>query len=161
MLIKTLTMLTMLTLVGCGGSGGDSDTPPLPETEVQTESEAEINVEAAPLLMSELFADPGFMFTSKSTVVVDLDLAAVLDAHNQTGNRAYVSIYPQYQQLPSMDYYPDTSSRILAGEVNNGVFKSEFINVNNAAVYLIEIWFYNGAPPIQQEKLLADNLLTW
>ena len=78
-----------------------------------------------------------------------------------TFQRAYVSIYRKYQLLDSGRYYPDSTSRVIAGALQNGIFKQSFIGFNNQQKYLIEICFYDARVPIQRELLLKNNHLIW
>ena len=90
-----------------------------------------------------------------------IDLRDLLDLNSQTGLRAYVSIYREYKLLSSGQFYPDPSSRVLARELYDGQFNHSFIALNNQSAYLIEVWFYNGKQPIQKEKIIIANILTW
>ena len=44
---------------------------------------------------------------------------------------AYVSVYSAYQRLDSERYYPDATSRLIAGALQDGSFTQSFIGLNN------------------------------
>lgn len=142
--------LFILNIVGCGGSSGESTISSSNSIELEAIAE-----------MRELVASEDFNFINKYEVTVSLDLTEALDFNDQSGSRAYVSIYGDYQLLTSGIFYPDPSSRVLAGELNNGVFKHSFTALNNHTSYLLDVWFYNGEQPIQKELTLIENNLTW
>ena len=162
--IKIMTSLIFVfTLAACGGSGGGSQ----PES-ITSVDNSDLDVNAivetdgqAVIEMGDLKASAEFNFTSKHQVKVSLDLTELIDFHNQTGQRAYVSVYREYMLLPSGIFYPDSSSRVLGGEINDGQFQHSFVSLNNQDAYLIEIWFYNGEPPIQKEQTIVASNITW
>ncbi|GLS91279.1 hypothetical protein GCM10007916_23480 [Psychromonas marina] len=169
----TSSALFISTLLGCGGGGGgsssagsasvDSDSTAVSTaTQITTPVVEQLDVvESEALRMSELIASDDFQFTSKQQVNVSLDLDNLLAANNQTDARAYVSVYSQYQLLPSGQYYPDASSRVVAGDLQNGQFNQDFIAFNDSDSYLIEVWFYDGEPALQKQQVLLNNQLTW
>lgn len=155
----------ILNLMGCGGSEGggntsqnidnvDSDTTSTVDTVDIVDDEVSIK-------MSELVASDSFDFVSKQQIQVALDLVELLNSTGQSEQRAYVSVYRDYKLLASDDFYPDSSSRVLAGELKGGLFNQSFIGFNNQSTYLIEVWFYNGDQPLQKEKTIVKNNLTW
>lgn len=168
---KVSTLLLISTLIGCGGGSGGGAAPTSTTVNVdnnQVESEqiepvtnAVLPVIETDLRMSDLVASDDFKFTNKQQVQVSLDLSELLAVNNQTGKRAYVSVYRDYQRLPSGQFYPLSESRLLAGELNNGQFNHAFVAMNNQSEYLIEVWFYNGDPAIQKQQMLVNNTLTW
>ena len=166
--------LSLSILIGCGGGGGGSDgsvasssesvsqTETISVTEVVTEepnNEIQSNTQAE-LKMSELQAETNFTFSSKNQIEVSIDVNSLLVESDQVGERAYLSIYRDYTILPSGQFYPDSSSRVLAGELSGGVFNQSFVALNNQSSYLVEVWFYNGEKPIQEElSLIANELI--
>lgn len=160
------------TLIGCGGGGSSSSgnssvgsntsTDNSEVTQVTTvETEITQDNEVTVMRMADLIASDDFEFTNKEQVDVALDLESELIDISQTGARAYVSIYEQYQVLPSGQFYPDAASRVVAGELQDGQFNQRFTAFNDDSSYLIEVWFYNGEPAMQKVQMLVNNKLTW
>lgn len=129
--------------------------------DVQNTSNEEVKYIYQPEVeMSELRATADFNFSDKKQVTVSLDLTTVLELNQQTGERAYISIYAEYQLLAGR-FYPDSSTRVLAGELQNGLFNHSFVALNNQSSYLIEVWFYNGETALQKEQQIIGNNLSW
>jgi len=165
-------------LIGCGGGGGDSKSSsggsvaPSDDTEtsevdgdkvVAVEVE-EVYVEAPPeatVEMSELVASNDFSFTSKAEIEVNLDLSEELTSSGQSDLRAYVSVYSDYTLLSNGQFYADSSSRVVAGELNDDQFTSTFTSLQDQSSYLIEVWFYNGDQPLQKEQQIDHDTLIW
>jgi len=118
-------------------------------------------IESAKEEMSLLVANSEFDFTSKQQIDVTLDLIEELSYTDKIDQRAYVSIYRDYQLLDSGTFYPNASSRIIGGDLQNGIFNHSFVSLNNQSSYLVEVWFYNGEEPIQKEIEVVGNSLTW
>lgn len=156
-----VSVLFMFQLIGCGGSGGGSDQAVVTVDDTLTDEETQVLIDAAKVEMGQLVADEAFEFTNKQQINVALDLTDELALNNQTGQRAYVSIYRDYQLLASNEFYPDASSRVIAGELQNGLFNHVFTNLDDQSDYLIEVWFYDGEKPIQQEKSIISAGLIW
>ncbi|WP_281560797.1 hypothetical protein [Thalassomonas sp. RHCl1] len=140
----------------CGGGGGGSDS----ESNV-TPTPAEniiIEQEETPDPVSELKSlviDDDFSFTTKTQV----SLTVTLDEY--AGQRAYVSLYSDYRQLPSGEYYPIADSRVVAGNLQQGQFNQEFTHLSQQPTYLAEVWLYDLSPPQQRELTLNENTLSW
>jgi len=111
--------------------------------------------------MDELRASADFSFSDKNQITVSIDIAKLLAENGQTGARAYLSIYSDYRLLPTEKFYPDASSRVLAGDLSDGTFNQSFVALNEQSDYLIEVWFYNGEQPLQTEKAVIKNSLIW
>ena len=150
-MIKRISFLFFsLILSACGGSGGDEGAQLIEAAEVDVEPAQEIVLD-----MDDLLAAEDFTFTTKNEIQVLITLNDVQEA------RAYVSIYSGYQHLDSGRYYPHPDSRVIAGTLQDGRFNQSFIGVNNQQHYLIEVWFYDGSEPLQNEVLLDNNQLLW
>lgn len=130
-------------------------------TIVEVANEVFQPVPEATVNMSELIASESFSFTNKQQIEVTLDLRDELELTGQTGLRAYVSIYSDYALLSNGTFYANSSSRVLAGELDDGQFNSSFISLKDQTIYLIEVWFYNGDQPLQKEQAIVKNNLTW
>ena len=131
------------------------------ESEILTNEEEQILIKNAKDEMDLLVADSAFNFTNKQQVDVALDLISDLNLTGQIDQRAYVSIYRDYQLLDSGVFHPDSSSRVISGDLKSGIFNHSFISLKNQSSYLVEIWFYNGELPIQREIEIINNNLSW
>jgi hypothetical protein len=161
MLNKYLKLISLLffslTVNGCGGSGGGDSTESGNNTE---EGNNEVNVVEEEsvteprLTMDSLVAAEDFKFISKNKIQLVLALT-------NEQQRAYVSVYSKYQLLDSGDYYPDPVSKVVAGALQDGIYKESFTGLNNQQQYLIEVWFYDGSDPLQKELMVNDNRLLW
>lgn len=151
----------VFTLIGCGG-GGDSETASTSNNETDIDEQVTVETPAeATVDMSELKASDDFDFTSKEQIEVSFDISDVLADNEKTGSRAYVSVYSDYTLLDSGQYYSNGSSRVVAGDLQDGAFNSSFTSLNDQSTYLIEVWFYNGDDPLQSVQSIVDNSLTW
>ncbi|PKF62466.1 hypothetical protein CW745_03270 [Psychromonas sp. psych-6C06] len=172
---KIFAFAIVTTLAACGGSGGSgsavqnitepatlvtsSDSKPL--VVGQTLLQITPTLEPAVMKMNDLQADDSFSFSSKQQVQVSVDLQSLLASQQRSASRAYLSVYSDYTELDSGQFYAKASSRILAGELNNGQFQQSFMALNDQSQYLIEVWFYNGDLPLQKEQTIVANRLQW
>lgn len=140
----------------CGGGGGDSGSdnntspPPADNTIIEQEETPDPIAE-----LKNLVIDDDFSFTTKEQV----SLTVSLDEY--AGQRAYVSLYSDYRQLPSGEYYPVADSRVIAGNLQQGEFNQVFTHLKQQQNYLAEIWLYDLSPPLQRELTLKENTLSW
>ncbi len=146
-LILILCLSVFIMLSGCGG-GGDSEAaaPIAPTVDQNDEPVVDINT---------LVAAPDFSFTTKSDVTVNLNIEQYQD------QRSVINIYRQYQLLDTGDYYPKTASRVVSGPLINGHFSQSFIGLNQQTQYLVEVWSFDGSPPLQRELTVTNNQLNW
>ncbi len=154
--VASLFMITFL-ITACGGGGSSSSAA------IENGSDNSITIgnnDAGAAIstqktMQELVAADDFLFTSKEEVQVSVSL------NEYNNKRAYISVYGDYQQLPSGRYYPNAGSRTTAGNLEQGQFKSSFITHNEQPTFLVEVWLYDGQDAIQKELSLTNNKLTW
>jgi len=128
----------------------------VPQAEVYVEPPVAANIE-----MDELVASDDFTFSSKETITVALDLSDTLALNGQSELRARVAIYSEYTLLSNGQFYPTAKKQVIAGDLDNGQFNSSFTRLKGQSMYLIDVWFYNGDLPIQLEKTIVANTLTW
>jgi len=134
------------------------------EDRVVAVQQEEVYVEppaVATIEMDQLVASDDFTFTSKEEITVALDLSDTLSESGQSGLRARASIYSEYTLLSNGQFYPTQKSLVIAGDLDNGQFNSTFTRLKDQSEYLIDVWFYNGDDPIQLEKTIVANTLTW
>ena len=141
---KSLSLLIVSLLVtACGGGGGGGGV------------ENSAGNTKATVTMQELVAADDFLFTTKQSIQVSVSLA------EYKIERAYISIYSDYQQLPSGRYYPNASSRTIAGNLQQGEFENSFFSLGKQSTFLVEVWLYDGQDPLQKELTLVNNKLVW
>lgn len=159
--ILFLSFMVGLTLSGCGGASSGSSSASVQQQEQVSEGGNEPGSAEAEAAMDNLVASEEFEFINKNQIVVDLDLSAELANLGMLEQRSYVSIYGAYHELESGDYYVQNANRLLAGDLQDGYFQSLFTRFGEQQQYLVEVWFYNGQPPLQKLVMVQDNRLTW
>lgn len=163
-------MSLLVTACGGGGGGGGDAATPTNDTASTTDAsstnitpvvEPRIVVTPTPAIalatvtMQELVATEAFSFTTKQSIQVSVSLA------EYEKDRAYISVYGDYQQLQSGRFFPDATSRTVAGNLQQGVFESSFLSLNQQPTFLVEVWFYDGQDALQKEITLVNNKLLW
>lgn len=152
----SIIFIAIIFITACGGEG-DTKTeidPLIPVGTTDNGQQGTVNVHATKT-MQELVAAEDFLFTTKQSIHVSISLP------EYETERAYISVYRDYQLLPSGRYYPDASSRIIAGNLKRGEFESRFVALNKQAKFLVEVWFYDGQDALQKEVYLVNNELIW
>ena len=141
----TFYLTVLITLSGCGGDSTEESTASAPAQQ-NNDPVADMNA---------LVATPNFTFTTKTNISVNLQLE-----QNDT-ERNHVNIYRSYQALENGRYYPNPASRVVSGALVNGKFIHSFIGLYQQQQYLIEIWTFDGSPPLQKIIIVNNNQLTW
>ncbi|MEZ8358603.1 hypothetical protein AB6C56_22515 [Vibrio splendidus] len=156
-----------LVLAGCGGGGGGSastpspstpSTPATPSTPVTaTPSPSPVTgaVAAQSYTMSDLVVPDGFDYSSVEQFDLDIDISSI------STDRSFVTVYSRFSTRDDSTLKPDYSSKVIAGPLDNGVFASNFAAPVNHEALLIEIWFYDGQPPLQQVVSSGDSQIVW
>ncbi|MEZ8381644.1 hypothetical protein AB6D70_02615 [Vibrio splendidus] len=156
-----------LVLAGCGGGGGGSastpspstpSTPATPSTPVTaTPSPSPVTgaVAAQSYTMSDLVVPDGFDYSSVDQFDLDIDISSI------STDRSFVTVYSRFSTRDDSTLKPDYSSKVIAGPLDNGVFASNFAAPVNHEALLIEIWFYDGQPPLQQVVSSGDSQIVW
>ncbi|MEZ9896417.1 hypothetical protein AB4525_00965 [Vibrio breoganii] len=159
---KTTSILAVLMLTACGGGGGGSDSssgaaqvdePESGNDNPVTESIA--NVQIPQRSMQELAVPDDFDYNPTLSVDVIVDISGI------STQRAYVSVYSEYQQSADGTLTPDYAYRIANGALNSG--KGE-LNITYAQEYtslLVEVWFYDGTEPLQRIITRDNNEITY
>lgn len=163
MSIKILLALltTSLMLTACGGSGAGNNATSTQLGNDENDSVNDGQITQPEIAMHNLVADEQFEFINKNQIRVELDLSAELASLDRLEQRAYISIYGAYHELVSGEYFVENANRVLAGDLQDGYYKSLFTQLGNQQEYLVEVWFYNGEPPLQKLLSIEDNRLTW
>ncbi|MFA0613044.1 hypothetical protein AB4582_02295 [Vibrio splendidus] len=153
-----------LVLAGCGGGGSAStpspstpSTPATPSTPVTTPSPSPVTgaVAAQSYTMSDLVVPDGFDYSSVDQFDLDIDISSI------STDRSFVTVYSRFSTRDDSTLKPDYSSKVIAGPLDNGVFASNFAAPVNHEALLIEIWFYDGQPPLQQVVSSGDSQIVW
>ncbi|MBJ2145280.1 hypothetical protein JC606_02650 [Vibrio sp. IB15] len=167
---KTMTVVLAtapLLLAGCGGGGGggggstDSPSPSSPATPATpvtaTPSPSPVASAAAEptYTMSDLVVPDGFDYSSVEQFDIDIDISSI-----STG-RSFVTVYSRFSTRDDSTLKPDYSSKVIAGSLNNGVFASNFASPVNHDSLLVEIWFYDGQPPLQKVVSSSNSQIVW
>ncbi|MDN3702002.1 hypothetical protein ACFFUO_11870 [Vibrio artabrorum] len=153
-----------LVLVGCGGGdGGDSTstpstaTPSTPDTGTPSPSPSTATSAAATptYTMSDVVVPDGFDYSSIEPFDLNIDISRISTA------RSFVTVYSRFSTRDDSTLKPDYSSKVIAGSLNNGVFVSNFTAPVNQDSLLVEIWFYDGQPPLQRVVSSRDSQIIW
>ncbi|PMK07153.1 hypothetical protein [Vibrio splendidus] len=154
-----------LVLAGCGGGGSASTpspstpstpaTPSTPVTATPSPSPVTGAVAAQSYTMSDLVVPDGFDYSSVDQFDLDIDISSI------STDRSFVTVYSRFSTRDDSTLKPDYSSKVIAGPLDNGVFASNFAAPVNHEALLIEIWFYDGQPPLQQVVSSGDSQIVW
>ncbi|PTO87914.1 hypothetical protein CWN98_09070 [Vibrio splendidus] len=158
-----------LVLAGCGGGGGGGGsastpspstpstpaTPSTPVTATPSPSPATSAVAEQSYTMSDLVVPDGFDYNSVEQFDLNIDLSSI------STDRSFVTVYSRFSTRDDSTLKPDYSSKVIAGPLDNGVFASNFAAPVNHDALLIEIWFYDGQPPLQQVVSSGDSQIVW
>ncbi len=155
-----------LVLAGCGGGGGggggggSSTSTPSPATPVTTTpapspAPATSAVATPSYTMNDLIVPDGFDYSSVEQFDIDIDISSI------STDRSFVTVYSRFSTRDDSTLKPDYSSKVIAGSLDNGVFASNFTAPVNHDSLLIEIWFYDGQPPLQQVVSSGESQIVW
>ena len=158
-----------LVLAGCGGGGGGGGsastpspstpstpaTPSTPVTATPSPSPVTGAVAAQSYTMSDLVVPDGFDYSSVEQFDLDIDISSI------STDRSFMTVYSRFSTRDDSTLKPDYSSKVIAGPLDNGVFASNFAAPVNHEALLIEIWFYDGQPPLQQVVSSGDSQIVW
>ncbi|MDR9827876.1 hypothetical protein RCJ22_19965, partial [Vibrio sp. FNV 38] len=159
-----LTFVMSFTLIGCGGGGGGGSTSAPQETAEETPLEIEETVEieaadeevvetvvATTRTMEDLIIPDGFSFDPVTEMNIDIDIS------NLSTQRAYVSIYSEYDTTESGLLAPSGDHKLAGQSLENGLGNIDIVYADGVEKVLAEIWFYDGSDPIQKEISPQDN----
>ncbi len=167
---KTMTVVLAtapLLLAGCGGGGGGGGgstaspspsspaTPATPVTATPSPSPVASAAAEPTYTMSDLVVPDGFDYSSVEQFDIDIDISSI------STDRSFVTIYSRFSTRADSTLKPDYSSKVIAGPLDNGVFASNFTAPVNHDSLLIEIWFYDGQPPLQQVVSSGESQIVW
>ncbi|MEG3696241.1 hypothetical protein V5098_24315 [Vibrio coralliirubri] len=158
-----------LVLAGCGGGGGGGGststaspstpsapaTPSTPVTATPSPSPETSAAAAQSYTMSDLVVPDGFDYNSVEQFDLNIDISSI------STDRSFVTVYSRFSTRDDSTLKPDYSSKVIAGPLDNGVFASNFAAPVNHDALLIEIWFYDGQPPLQQVVSGGDSQIVW
>ena len=149
------------TLAGCGGGGGGGGTaspspsspatPATPVAATPSPSPAAVSTHT----MSNLVVPDGFDYSSVEQFDIDIDISSI------STDRSFVTVYSRFSAGDDSTLKPDYSSKVIAGSLNNGVFASNFASPVSHDSLLVEIWFYDGQPPLQKVVSSSNSQIVW
>ena len=135
--------LSTLLLSACGGdSGGGSGAVATPVTTTATK-------------MEDLIVPDGFDYNPMGDYELTIDISGI------TTSRSFVSVYTRFTNKSDSSYKPDYSSKVIAGSLNAGTFDSSFSAPSVEDEFLVEVWFFDDQPPLQQVFTTSESQLTW
>ncbi|MEC7309669.1 hypothetical protein [Vibrio crassostreae] len=162
---KTMTVVLAtapLLLAGCGGGGGGgggstaSPSPSSPATPATPSPSPVASAAAVPTYtMSDLVVPDGFDYSSIEQFDIDIDISSI------SIDRSFVTVYSRFSARDDSTLKPDYSSKVIAGSLNNGVFASNFTSPVSHDSLLVEIWFYDGQPPLQKVVSSSNSQIVW
>lgn len=166
---KTITVVLAtapLLLAGCGGGGGGGSTaspspssPSSPATPAAPATPSPSPVASAAAVptytMSDLVVPDGFDYSSVEQFDIDIDISSI------STDRSFVTVYSRFSARDDSTLKPDYSSKVIAGSLNNGVFASNFASPVSHDSLLVEIWFYDGQPPLQKVVSSSNSQIVW
>ncbi|WP_264877237.1 hypothetical protein [Vibrio agarivorans] len=158
---KTYLALVMsFALIGCGGGGGGSAAPAqaaedtaeaVAEETTEVVEEVESVVESTAQSMQDLVIPDGFSFDPITEMNIDIDIS------NLSTQRAYVSIYSEYEETDSGTLAPSGDHKLAGQALEAGMGNIDIVYADGVEKVLAEIWFYDGSDPIQKELTIDDN----
>ncbi|MGF1851580.1 hypothetical protein ACPV5I_06890 [Vibrio gigantis] len=165
---KTMTVVLAtapLLLAGCGGGGGGGggstaspspSSPATPATPATPSPSPVASAAAVPTYtMSDLVVPDGFDYSSIEQFDIDIDISSI------SIDRSFVTVYSRFSARDDSTLKPDYSSKVIAGSLNNGVFASNFTSPVSHDSLLVEIWFYDGQPPLQKVVSSSNSQIVW
>ncbi|CAH7002338.1 conserved hypothetical protein [Vibrio chagasii] len=167
---KTMTVVLAtapLLLAGCGGGGGGGGgntaspspsspaTPATPVTATPSPSPVASAAAEPTYTMSDLVVPDGFDYSSVEQFDIDIDISSI------STDRSFVTVYSRFSARDDSTLKPDYSSKVIAGSLNNGVFASNFASPVSHDSLLVEIWFYDGQPPLQKVVSSSNSQIVW
>ncbi|MCW8327923.1 hypothetical protein MD588_03800 [Photobacterium sp. SDRW27] len=131
--------ITSLALSGCGGgSSGDNSSNDSGDSTTT---------------FDQIIIPDGFNLRTSYAVNLNIDLS--------TTDPMYLSVYGNPTVTLNGDIIADTSSRIIAGELNNGQFNGKFTATSGLSSILVEAWHFDGThlPFRKIIKLPQENIV--
>lgn len=161
-LTKTSSILAVLVLTACGGGGGGSDsssgaaqvdTPVASSDSTVTETAASVQ---APLRsMQDLAVPDDFDYNPTQSVDVLVDIS------NISTQRAYISVYSEFQESTDGTLTPDYAYRVANGALSSGKGEITITYAQEYTSLLAEIWFYDGTEPMQRVITRNNSDITY
>ncbi|CAM4337589.1 hypothetical protein [Vibrio agarivorans] len=155
-----LALVMSFALIGCGGGGGGSAAPAqaaedtaeaVAEETTEVVEEVESVVESTAQSMQDLVIPDGFSFDPITEMNIDIDIS------NLSTQRAYVSIYSEYEETDSGTLAPSGDHKLAGQALEAGMGNIDIVYADGVEKVLAEIWFYDGSDPIQKELTIDDN----
>ena len=166
--LKTLCALFVLAqLTACGGGDSDSSatnstnqptvapTAPPSAAPTPTATPEPTPVVNVALNTTDIIAPADFDFTPINSVSVQVDLS------QYSQQRAFFSLYQQYQTTTAGMITPLYASRIVASPLIAGKLTTQIQVAKDQQTVLAEVWFYDGSEPLQRTLTISQGQLIW
>ena len=155
--MKLASLCACAVLAGCGGgSGGGDDTNNTPTPTQQADEVVE--QEIAPVAevqttrtMQDIIVPDGFSYDPVRDLVLNVDISTL------STDRAYISVYSQYQIDDNDRYNADYNTRVASSALVAGKGVLPLTYTEQYPTLLAEIWFYDGNDPIQKIITAQDT----
>lgn len=133
-------VIILFSLTACGG-GDSSGSPSAP-------TPAKNNVTTL-----DLQVPYGYDYNPMSHHQLELDLS------KKTMQRAFLSVYQNYQTLNDGSIEADFQSLIVSAPMNDGRASISYSLPNYQKNLLLEVWFYDGSAPLR--KIISVEETDW
>ncbi|CAH0529975.1 hypothetical protein [Vibrio hippocampi] len=157
MLIAALGLITACGGSGGGGSKSSASPDPAPEVaaiEEATEEVIEV-IEPVVVSMQELQVPDEFDYQPFTDFTLDVDLS------NELTQRAFVSVYTEFEQGESGSWTANYDSKVASQSLSNGQASLSFTSAEHISQFLVEIWTYDGNAPQQKVLEGSSETLYW
>lgn len=158
---KSISILILCGLLSACGGGGDEGgtsepvaaTPaPAPAPQPAPDPDPEPTPASS---TNDLVAPDGFDYNPVSTQSIQVDISSY------STDRAFLSIYSKYHQMPDGEYMPVYDSRIVSVPLSSGQVDMDFSLVTDEGALLAEIWFYDSKEPLVQVFERGESVWYW
>lgn len=151
--------MMLVLLQGCGGGGGgdgESNSSPVADTLTETVTDSSSQIEPVALRdMQDLSIPDGFSYGSVETYQLDVSVSELFS------KRSYLSIYTEFLIGSDGAYQANNGSKVTAVPLESGEIEVSFSLPSATSEFLVEIWSYDGNPPLQRVFQTAEKRATW
>ena len=156
--MRKLWIISLVLLQACGGGGGgsDSDSSPSADTPSESDTDSAQDIELVVLRdMQDLSIPDGFSYKAIQTYQLDVSLSGLFST------RSYLSIYSGFTMGSDGTYQADNGSKVAGGPLTSGVIDVSFSLPSSTSEFLVEVWTYDGNPPLQKVFLTSETSYIW
>ncbi|WED28481.1 hypothetical protein L3V77_21250 [Vibrio sp. DW001] len=155
--MRKLWIMSLVLLQACGGGGGsDSGSSPSADTPAESDTGSTQDIELVVLRdMQDLSIPDGFSYKAIQTYQLDVSLSGLFST------RSYLSIYSGFTTRSDGTYQADNGSKVTGGPLTSGIIDVSFSLSSSTSEFLIEVWTYDGNPPLQKVFSTTGNRFVW